>query len=383
MSYRILRITTVPISLRLLLEGQMEFLRANGFEVLTVSSSGPDADFLKGQGIAHQAVPMTRMITPFRDLYCLLSIMVIILRFKPDMVHTHTPKAGLLGMMASWACRVRVRIHTVAGLPLMEASGWKRQLLKLTERITYWCAHLVYPNSAGLRKYLFAEFGISDEQKKFRVIANGSSNGIDINHFSVTNELEQRALTVRRELSILPGELVFAFVGRIVKDKGIVELVEAFKVTRSQVNSKLILIGPYEDELDPLPSETRLFLEQDPDVHCVGFQQDVRPWMKAADIFVFPSYREGFPNVVLQAACLEIPCIVSDINGCNEIISNDLNGLVVPPGDASALSSAMLSLARDERKRREFGSRARQWVAQHYDRKVFWEELLKTYRGLL
>jgi glycosyltransferase involved in cell wall biosynthesis len=326
---------------------------------------------------------MTRKITPFRDLYSLLCIIVIILRFKPEIVHTHTPKAGLLGMMASWVCGVRLRMHTVAGLPLMEARGWRRPLLKFAERVTYGCAHRVYPNSEGLRKYILQEFGITDDQKKFHVIGYGSSNGIDTSHFAVTKELEQRALAVRNELNIVPGQLVFAFVGRIVKDKGIVELAEAFHTVRHQINSKLILIGPFEDELDPLPSEMRVFFEQDPYVHCIGFQEDVRPWMKAADIFVFPSYREGFPNVVLQAACLEIPCIVSDINGCNEIITDGLNGVVVPPRDAGALASAMLTLGQDDLKRRELGKRARQSVVQHFERSVFWQGLLKTYRDLL
>ncbi len=427
---RLLRITTASISLKLLLRGQITFFQRQGFEVLTVSADGPEVNDLLSEGISHQVVPMTRIITPFQDVMCLWQLIQVIRKFKPDIVHTHTPKAGLLGMMAAWMCSVPVRMHTVAGLPLMEAKGVKRMVLKLTERITYACAGKVYPNSLGLLDYIIREFGAGveggqlpvsgfefqvDEGKgsrlrvaggrlpgdgerveiheskvkvkvqrlKFKVIGRGSSNGIDSDYFLRTEGLVDAGRAIRERYQI-PGEaMVFSFVGRVVRDKGIVELVEAFKKLAAFRDARLILVGPYEQELDPLPEEVLQFIQQDKRVIAAGYQHDVRPWMIASDVFVFPSYREGFPNVVMQAACLEVPCIVSDINGCNEIIEDKVSGLIVPVKEAGALHHAMGCLATDRKLRKAFASKAREFVVSNFDQQFVWRELLREYRGLL
>jgi len=392
---RLLRITTVPVSLKLLLRGQFTFYQKQGFEVLTVSADGPEVKDITGDGVPHQVVPMTRAITPLQDLICLWKLIRLINEFKPDIVHTHTPKAGLLGMMAAWLCRVPVRMHTVAGLPLMEAKGLKRSVLKITERITYACATNIYPNSKGLFDFIIREFQVADSQlpvtgyrlpvigEKFQIIGKGSSNGIDTIWFSRTPELINTARVLRRVHQVPNEAIVFCFVGRIVKDKGIVELVQAFKKLSSSADIRLMLVGSFEQELDPLPAEIIHYLQHDARVIMAGFQHDVRPWLMAADVFVFPSYREGFPNVVMQAACLEIPGIVSDINGCNEIIEDQVNGLIVPPKDSAALHDAMLKMITEKELRASFAAKARKFVAENFDQQYVWGELLKEYRKLL
>lgn len=381
MKPRLLRITTVPVSLKLLLEGQFTFFQDQGFDVLTVSADGPEVAYLKKNQIRHQVVAMTRAITPLRDLFALWQLILIILKFKPAIVHTHTPKAGLLGMMAAWICRVPVRMHTVAGLPLMEAVGIKRSLLLLTEKITYVCAHRIYPNSSGLLKYIQSEFQTQSE--KFKILGKGSSNGIDASYFSRNADLQKQALAIREQYNIGIDTIVFSFVGRLVKDKGIVELVQAFKKIKNSCPARLMLIGPFEENLDPLPVEIMTFIQNDNSVILPGFQHDVRPWMMASDVFVFPSYREGFPNVVMQAACLEIPCIVSDINGCNEIIQQNETGLYVQAKDSESLYSAMLLMANDKEKRISIGQKSREFVAKNFDRTYFWSELLNEYHESL
>jgi glycosyltransferase involved in cell wall biosynthesis len=388
-SPRLLRITTVPISLHYLLSGQLTYFQQQGFHVLTASAEGNEVTEIARE-LKHQVIPMTRTITPFQDLYCLWLLVRLIRRFKPDIVHTHTPKAGLLGMMAAWVCRVPVRMHTVAGLPLMEEQGWRRWLLIRTEWITYFCASGVYPNSRGLMDYIQGGFSLvgsgqeavrSRHNKKLKMIGRGSSNGIDVNFFKRTELLEREAKGIRESNAVLENEVVFSFVGRLVRDKGLIELVTAFQKT--SIPSRLLLVGGFEEHLDPLPEDIITFLKNDKRVILAGFQKDVRPWMMASDVFVFPSYREGFPNVVMQAACLELPCIVSDINGCNELVIHKETGLIVPAKNTEKLLQAMDEMIGDLTKARAMAKVARSFVVANFDREYVWGELLREYKALI
>jgi glycosyltransferase involved in cell wall biosynthesis len=213
----LVRITTVPMSLHYLLRGQMTYMKANGFQVQAVSADGNERQEILKEGIEHIIVPFTRKITPVQDFICLIKLITLFRKIKPDIVHTHTPKAGLLGMMASWVCRVPVRMHTVAGLPLMEARGIKRWILLVTERITYRCATKVYPNSTGLMRFIKEQLSIKNEQ--LTIIGKGSSNGIDSTFFSKSEKLIAEARQIRARYGIPDDALVFSFVGRVVKDK--------------------------------------------------------------------------------------------------------------------------------------------------------------------
>jgi len=236
----------------------------------------------------------------------------------------------------------------------------------------------VYPNSKGLLDFLVKELNPSVE--KFKVIGRGSSNGIDTNYFKRTPELLKEAREIRVRYQIPDDVLVFSFVGRVVKDKGIIELVEAFKQLSTSHPIRLMLVGPFEQELDPLPPEVIDFVLHSEWVIQAGFQHDVRAWLLASDIFVFPSYREGFPNGVMQAACLEIPCIVSDINGCNEIINRGESGLIVPVKNTEVLRDAMLQLLVDKEMRSAYAKKARNFVAENFDQPYVWGEIGEEYK---
>lgn len=377
---RLLRVTTVPISLKLLLNGQPQFFMSQGFEVLTVSAAGAEVQDITDSGVAHCVVPMTRQITPFQDLKCIWMMVKVIHNFKPNIIHTHTPKAGLVGMLAGWLTRVPVRMHTIAGLPWMEAAGRRRKLLQWVERLTYWCATRVYPNSNELRNFLLETLHFNSE--KVKVIGRGSSNGIDVQFYSRSEPILNQALAIRQKFGIAPGDFVFCFVGRLVRDKGMIELIQAFQSLKKP-NSWLLLIGHREDDLDPLPPSTTNLIKNDSHIIEAGFQADIRPWLASSNAFVFPSYREGFPNVVMQAACMELPCIVSDINGCREIIQQGNSGYIIPPKNVESLLNAMLAICNPIEPVQSMGLTAKRFVELNFSQTVIWQLLLKEYESML
>jgi glycosyltransferase involved in cell wall biosynthesis len=318
---KLIRITTVPQSLKGLLQGQLRYMSSH-FELVGISSHGEMLNEVKIQeGVRVIPVTMSRQITPFKDLGAVWHLYKIFKAEKPLIVHTHTPKAGTLGMFAAKLAGVPIRLHTVAGMPLMEAIGKRRKLLDVVERLTYSCATKVYPNSKGL--YNFILENRYTNSVKLKVLAQGSSNGIDTAHFNTHHISEKLKHDLKLELQIEPQDFVFVFVGRLVKDKGITELINAFKtLNRGKPNTKLLMVGSYETDLDPLLPETIREIENNKSIMAVGYQKDVRPYLAISDVLTFPSYREGFPNVVMQAGAMGLPCIVTDINGCNEIIEH-------------------------------------------------------------
>ena len=384
---KLIRITTVPLSLKVLLKGQLRFMASNGFDVKGVSSEGEELrEVHENEGIVMEAINMSRKITPFQDLKSLWEMWNFLRKEKPQIVHTHTPKAGIIGMLAARLAGVPHRLHTVAGLPLMEAIGTKRKILNFVEKLTYSSATRVYPNSKGL--YDFILQNNFTQSNKLKIIANGSSNGIDTTFFSPDQVTELERVTLREKLNIQPDNFVFVFVGRIVSDKGINELIKAFSELQAAENNepagiKLLLVGGLENDLDPLNPETLAEINQNKDIISVGFQQDVRSFFAIADALVFPSYREGFPNVVMQAGAMGLPSIVSDINGCNEIIIEGENGLIIPPKNVEKLKEKMLTLAKDKNLYTKLKGNSRRMIENRYEQSVVWNALLEEYEGLL
>lgn len=383
---KLIRITTVPISFKVLLKGQLRFMASNGFDVKGVSSEGEELrEVHENEGIAVEAITMSRKITPFQDLKSLWQMWNFLRKEKPQIVHTHTPKAGIIGMLAARLAGVPHRLHTVAGLPLMEAIGTKRKILNFVEKLTYSSATRVYPNSKGL--YDFILQNNFTQSNKLKIIANGSSNGIDTAFFSPDQVTEIEKVTLREKLNIQPDDFVFVFVGRIVSDKGINELIKAFSELQTVENKptgiKLLLVGGLENDLDPLNPETLAEINQNKDIISVGFQRDVRSFFAIADALVFPSYREGFPNVVMQAGAMGLPSIVSDINGCNEIIIEGENGLIIPSKNVEKLKEKMLTLAKDKNLYTKLKGNSRRMIENRYEQSVVWNALLEEYEGLL
>ncbi len=354
-------------------------MQENGYEVITASAAGAEVtEICKREGVKHFSIGFTRTLSPIKDLEALWQLIRLIKKEKPDIVHTHTPKAGLLGMMAAKFTGVKLRMHTVAGMPLMEASGSTKKILRITEKVTYFCAHKVYPNSYKLQDYMKEEFPAYEN--KFKIIGEGSSNGIDTVYFSRKNIDDHVIASLRTDHNIPITAIVFVFVGRIVEDKGIHELVEAFLEIKEE--AYLLLVGAFEDEREPVKAEIKQAISTHPRIIHVGFQKDIRPFLAASDIFVFPSYREGFPNVVLQAAAMELPCIVSDINGSNEIIAHNENGLIVPVKNTQKLKLAMEDLLADSEKRKALLLKSRASILEKYDQKKVWLAILEEYNSL-
>lgn len=381
MKAKIIRITTVPISLGGLLKGQLKYMTTY-FEVIGIASSDNNLIDKIAQQEEIEVIPveMTRKITPIQDLIAVWRLYKIFKQQKPEIVHTHTPKAGTLGMIAAFLAGVPIRLHTIAGLPLLETKGNKRKLLNLVEKFTYKFATKIYPNSFGLKeiilKYKFTP------ASKLKVLGNGSSNGINTKIFNNDMFSKQEKENLKQELGILESDYVFIFVGRLVKDKGINELVNAFdKLNITNKNIKLLLVGTYENDLDPLEETTQKIIENNKAIIVTGWQSDVRPYLCIANVLTFPSYREGFPNVVMQAGAMGLPSIVTNINGCNEIIIDKLNGVIIPVKNETALLKEMrlflegyYSISKDK---------IRQNIVDKYEQEYVWQHILAEYNQLL
>ncbi|CAH8286167.1 glycosyltransferase involved in cell wall biosynthesis [Mariniflexile fucanivorans] len=381
---KIIRITTIPASLRGLLNGQLSFM-SNYFEMIGISSSlgGLLYEVGKEEGVRTITVEMTRKITPVRDLLGVYKLYKIFKKEKPDIVHTHTPKAGTLGMVAAKLAGVPNRLHTIAGLPLLEATGIKRMVLNAVEKLTYRCATKIYPNSFGLYHIILEQKFTN--KNKLKVLGNGSSNGIDTTYFDTIHFDENYKNNLRKNLNITNEDFVFAFVGRLVKDKGINELINAFnKLDKKFKHIKLLLIGQYENHLDPLLPETMEVIKSNPNIIFTGWVDDVRPYLAISNVLTFPSYREGFPNVVMQASAMKLPCIVTNINGCNEIISQPENGYIIPVKDTQALYIAMEQVyALTKKSHNKMGETSRKMIVSKFEQQFVWNALLEEYQSLL
>lgn len=376
---KLIRISTVPGSLNTFCRGLLRELQENeGYEVVAVSSPGGQLDEVsRREGVKAVAVPMERHISPLKDLKSLLGLIRVFRREKPTMVHSITPKAGLLSMMAAWICRVPVRLHTFTGLVFPTATGLTQKILILTDRITCACATHIVPEGEGVKNDLI-NYRIT--KKPLKVLGHGNVRGIDLDHYNPgLPEVQAEASKLRK-----PGIFTFIFVGRLVRDKGINELVEAFgQLNKEYPDTRLLLVGSLEQALDPLLPVTHERIMHSPSIEAVGEQSDVRPWLAASDALVFPSYREGFPNVVIEAGAMGLPSIVTDINGSREIIIEGKNGTIVPPRDADSLYQAMKLFLEQSDKRTQMAFNARTLVGSRYEQSYVRRCLKEYYKEIL
>lgn len=370
MGKKIIRAATIGMSLNYFCNGLLKELANEGYEVIALSS--PDQDLKEvseREGVRTVEVPMERRISPLKDFISLLRIVKVFMREKPDMVHSMTPKAGLLCMIAGWATGVPVRIHTFTGLVWPTASGLSRKVLMLTDKITCACATHVIPEGEGVK----ADLQRCITHKPMKVLGYGNVKGIDLDYWKRTAAQDRTG-----------SSFTFIFVGRIVKDKGMNELVSAFvKLHQQFPNCHLLLVGPYEQGLDPVLPETKRLIDECDAIETVGLQKDVRPFYEKSDVLVFPSYREGFPNVVIEAGAMSLPSVVTDINGAREIVVNHENGLIVPPQNEPALFEAMKWMIQHPEERNAMAKKARPMVESRFEQGFVRKCLKDYYREIL
>jgi glycosyltransferase involved in cell wall biosynthesis len=377
---RLLHVTTVPQAL-FFLRGQPGFMRAHGLEVHAVSSPGPELEqFARDESVDVHAVEMRRAISPVHDLGAITGLVRLLRRLKPDIVHAHTPKGGLLGMAAAALAGVPVRIYHLHCLPMVTSRGVRRALLRIADRASCLLAHRVLCVSSSIRELAIAE-GLVDAGR-IEVLGHGSINGVDAEgRFRPGPESAAAGRDERARLGIPQDALVIGFVGRVVRDKGIAELADAWKGLRDLFpTAHLLVVGAVESE-DPLPPGVMEALQADPRVHLTGVRWDTPPLFAAMDVVVLPSYREGFGVVLLEGAAMALPVVGTDIPGGREALVDGVTGLLVPARDAPALGDALATYLRDPELRQRHGLAGRERVMRDFRPEVLWAALLRVYEA--
>lgn len=377
----VLHAVTVSLSLSLM-RGQLGFLRKLGFHVAALCSPGAQVEQTQAaESVPVFTVPMKREIAPVRDFISLVRIFQLLRKIRPTICNAGTPKAGLLVGLAAWFARVPCRIYTLRGLRLETAPGLKRRILATTERIACTCAHRVVCVSPSLRKRAI-ELKLVRPGKVI-VLALGSSNGVDVSRFAPSPERLAQAAAIRRKHGIPDTAHVVGYVGRLTNDKGMSELLQAFRIVHQRFDSAvLILIGDYEPG-DPLSRETREAIQRDHGIVQVPFVNDIAPYYLLMNILALPTHREGFPNTVLEAQASELPVITTGATGAVDSILPDVTGLIVPVGDADALANSLSTLLADRERARRMGIAGRERAARQFAQEIAWSALADLYCALL
>lgn len=378
MKTKIIRCSTVDSSIDFL-RGMIPYLSKH-YELLLLSSPGKYlTEFSQTFGVKTYEVKMERQISPLKDIVSLFNLIMVFAKEKPRMVHSMTPKAGLLCMIAAWLTRVPIRVHTFTGLVWPTSVGLKRKLLMATDWLTCACATHVMPEGQGVLNDL-KNHGIT--KKPMKILGYGNIQGVEMDRFNRERVKEQSY--VLKEKYNLSSCFTFIFVGRIVKDKGINELVTAFdSINKKYPQTKLLLVG--KDDNDPISSKARDIINSNSSILKLGpiYGDDLIAHYVASDCLVFPSYREGFPNTVLEAGALGMPSIVTDINGSREIIIDGENGLIIPSKDEEALYGAMERMIQDKKMVAHMSQEARGLIASRFDSHFVQQCLYDYYSEIL
>lgn len=369
MKKKLLIVVTVPVTMNLILKNQPKYLN-DYFEVHIATSSESGFDLIQErEKVPVHRIEMVRGINPLADLKSIWQAICLIKHLNPDIVHSYTPKAGLVAMLSAKLIGVPVRMHTFTGLIFPSKKGLKRLILKMMDRLICFCATHIIPESRGVKRILIDEHITT---KPLELIGSGNVAGVDLEFYDPQLFPKGKDTETKNR---------FVFVGRLHRDKGIKELVEAFEMIGSV--AELTLVGDMDEE-GMLDDITLSKIRSNRRISWVGFQEDIRPFLADADILVLPSYREGFPNVVLQAGAMGLPCLVTDIPGSNEIIEQDENGWIVPPRDSITLHAAMekcLTLSNWELD--TMGRYAREKISALFEQRTHWDRVNQFYQGLL
>jgi glycosyltransferase involved in cell wall biosynthesis len=372
---KVVYITTVAESLRFL-RGHVRFLRSRGVDVTLVSSPSPLLESIANElGASAHGVRMERRITPLRDLIAIWQLIRCFRRLRPDVVHVHTPKAGLLGLVAASLSGVPVRLYHIHGLPLLTARRIKRRVLSLCDSIACRLAHQVFCVSYSIKSVVHQERICSSA--KTQVLVNGTIDGIDaIHQFNPSRFSAEDRLELRKSIGLEERDLI---VGRIVKEKGIDELLAAFKRLSIEWNHlRLLVVGSQESHL-PLSAKSMAMFHEDVRIHTLPFVEDPAPYFAVMDVLALPTYREGFGLVAAEAAAMEVPVVATRIPGCVDAVCDGQTGTLVPPRDSSALAAALAHYLRSIELRRSHGLAGRMRVLRDFDPELLRKSLYQNY----
>jgi glycosyltransferase involved in cell wall biosynthesis len=374
-------IATDPITAYRLMDGQLGYMQRHGFEVTVITAPGPLLDATAArEGVRAIGVPMKREPSPASDAVALARLTLELRRLRPTIVNAGTPKAGLLGVLAARMARVPVVVYLLRGLRFEGATGARRLVLAGAEHVAGTLADRVFVNSESLRAR-FVALGCAPSARTW-VPAQGSSNGVDAERFLVTGARREWARAERARLGIPDSAVVAGFVGRFTRDKGLDELLSAFRrAAETNPNLRLLLVGDH-DSTDPLPAPVVRFIADDPRVFTTGFVDEPAQYYALMDLFVFPSYREGFPNAPLEAAAAGLPVVAFRATGTVDAVAHDVTGRLVAIGDEAGLAAGMLMYANDAALRREHGQAGQARAMREFSQTRVWEALAREYRRL-
>lgn len=380
---KICRTATVPFYIVAHLKGQVEFLQSIGSDVVLVSSPGTELSKLKlGRGLRHEPIEIPRVITPLKDFKALVRLIRFFRQNSFDIVHSTTPKAGLLTALAAWIARIPIRLHTWTGQQWVTLKGPVRFISKLADRLIGLLNTRCYADSHSQRTFLIRE-GIV-QAINISVIGFNSLSGVDMTRFSPERFSQTDKRVLREELGIKLDSRVIVFVGRVTRDKGIYELLAAFNMIREAgYRTDLLLIGPLDEECGGVPTISRPEIDTHPNVHLVGYTEEPEKFLAVSDLFCLPSYREGFGTVVIEAAAMGLPAVGTRINGLIDAIEDDKTGMLVPPRDISALANALRFFMDHPGKAVVMGRAARQRCRAYFSAEIVNRALAEEYRRLM
>ena len=375
---RVAHIVAQDLTLEILLLNQLERMRDAGFEVAGISAPGPGGDRLRDRGIEFYAIPVTRRFAPLADLRSLFALYRVLRRERFDIIHTHTPKGGLLGQYAALLARVPLRVHTIHGLyfpGFMKPEH--RRLFVWLERITLaFCHHNFSQNPEDIPVAIEEKITTPDRLEQI-------GNGIRLDRFDPSRISGEDRRRVRAELGLSDDHLVIGMIGRLVAEKGYLEAFAATKRVAERVpKARFLFIGPFEDKHDAIGPDALDRHGITNVAQLLGYRSDVERLYAAMDVYMLPSHREGFPRSVMEAAAMGKPCVVTDVRGCRQTVDHDVTGLVVPARDPEALADALERLLVSPDDRERMGKAGRAKALREFDERRICEAIIAAYRRL-
>jgi len=382
MSEKLVYIVTHPNAAVFLLRGQLKYMREQGFDVYLIVAHNEEIPEVQArEGVKVIEIPFRREIDLLHDFRALTQLTFTLARIRPDIVNASTPKAGFFGMLAAWATRVPVRIYLLRGLRLETEKGLKRKILSVTERVASACADHVVCISESLRRN-YVDLGFTKESKT-TVFLSGSSNGIDVERFSPSPEKLEVANQLREEMGLDPERPTVGFIGRLTRDKGVVDLLEAFGIIQKKLKGvQLLLVGGFE-EGDPIPEKWLKVIDEDPDIYCLGLVKDPVPYYLMMDVFAFGSKREGFGNVLVEASSAQLPIVAYRTTGVVDAVNDGVSGTLVELENVEDFAGAILTYLTDDDLREKHSKDGYIWAKESFQKERLWEVWADEYRNRL